>query len=263
VEGGLVPVRLLVNGATIQRLGDHRRVTYYHVELETHDILLAEGLAVESYLETGNRGMFENAGEPLLLYPDLTNDQARRTAESCAPFVDDPARVQPMWQALAERAVQLGWAVPAVPATTDDPALCLVVDGRQIAPVCVDQGNHVFMVPAGAAEVRLRSRAAVPSDAAPWVSDDRRLGVLLRGLTLRSGAGAMPIPLDDPGFGPGWWQAEWHGPAILRRWTDGDAIVPMPERMAGVCVLEVAVAATMPYPLPLHASNPPAIRRSA
>jgi fibronectin-binding autotransporter adhesin len=262
-DGGLVPVRLLVNGASIQRVSERRRVTYYHVELETHDILLAEGLAVESYLETGNRGMFANAGEPLRLYPNLTNDQARRTAESCAPFVDDPERVRPMWQALAERAVQLGWALPAALPTTDDPALCLIVDGRQIAPVCVDQGKHVFMVPAGSAEVRLRSRAATPSDATPWVSDDRRLGVLLRGLTVRSGTDAMPIPLDDPGFGPGWWQAEWHSPTILRRWTDGDAVVSIPERMEGVCLLEVEVAATLSYPLPLAVFNPLPIRRSA
>jgi Hint domain len=251
---------LLVNGASIQRVSERRRVTYYHVELETHDILLAEGLVVESYLETGNRGMFANAGEPLLLYPDLTNDQVRRSVESCAPFVDDPARVQPMWQALAERAEQLGWTLPAVPPITDDPALCLSVDGRQIAPVCVDRGKHVFVVPTGAAEVRLRSRAAVPSDAVPWVSDDRRLGVLLSGLTVRSGADAMPIPLDDPGFGPGWWQPEWHGSAILRRWTDGDAVVPAPERMEGVCLLEVEVAASLSYPVPLPA---PATRRAA
>src|SRR6202012_1732313 len=112
-------------------------------------ILLAEGLAVESYLETGNRGMFANAGEPLVLHPDLTNDQARRAAESCAPFVDDPERVRPMWCALAERAVGLGWALPPVPVTTDDPALCLIVDGRRVAPVCVEQGKHVFVVPPG------------------------------------------------------------------------------------------------------------------
>jgi Hint domain len=263
MDGGLVPVRLLVNGASIQRIGDRRRVTYYHVELETHDIVLAENLAVESYLETGNRGMFENAIEPLRLYPDPTNDQTRRTTESCAPFVDDPARVQPMWQTLTERAVQLGWTLPAASQTTDDPALCLIVDGRQVAPVCLDRGKHVFVVPPGTVAVRLRSRVATPSDAAPWVSDDRRLGVLLSGLTVRSGADAMRIPLDDPGFGPGWWQAEWHGSAILRRWTDGNALVPMPDRMEGICLLEVEVAATLPYPLHLAVFNPPPIRRSA
>jgi hypothetical protein len=267
-DGGLVPVRLLVNGASIQRDSGRRLITYYHVELETHDILLADNLAVESYLETGNRGMFENTGEPLLLHPDLTNDQARRVASSCAPFVDDPARVRPIWQALAVRAQRRGLALPLVGATTDDPGLCVIVDGHALAPIGITPGQHTlgqhtFVLPAGATEVRLRSRSATPSDMAPWVSDDRRLGVLLRGLTVRSGADAVPIPLDHPGLGAGWWQAEWHGPATLRRWTDGDAVVSLPEPAPDRCLLEVEVAATMAYPLPDAASRPRSIRRLA
>ena len=72
-----------------------------------------------------------------------------------------------------------------------------------------------------------------------------------------------PIPLDHPGFGTGWWQAEWHDKAILRRWTDGDAAVPLPWSPEGTWLLEVEVAATLPYPLPLAVSDPPPIRRSA
>jgi collagen type I/II/III/V/XI/XXIV/XXVII alpha len=262
-DGVLVPVRLLVNGASIQRVSGRRSVTYYHVELETHDILLAENLAVESYLETGNRGIFENAGHPLLLHPDLTNDQARRVAESCAPFVDDPEQTEPIWRALAARAERLGLVVPPLPETTDDPALCLIVDGRRVAPVSVMFGKHVFVVPACATTVRLRSRGAMPSETAPWVSDDRRLGVLLRALTVRSGADVVAIPLDHPCFGEGWWQTERHGSAALRRWTDGDALVPMPEPATGTCLLEVEVAATMAYPLARAATQLPSIRRSA
>jgi hypothetical protein len=263
MDGVLVPVRLLVNGTSIQREQGRRRVTYYHVELETHDILLAEALAVESYLETGNRGMFENAGEPLLLHLDMTNDQARRVTRSCAPFTDDPDRVEPLWRALAERAAQAGWTRAPAPRTTDDAALHLIVNGLRIAPISVARGKHTFIVPAGVRTVLLRSRTAIPSDMAPWLTDDRRLGVLLRGLTLRSGADALPIPLDHPDFGTGWWQVEWHDPVTLRRWTDGDAVVPMPRSPDGTCLLEVEVAATLPYPLPLAASDPPPIRHSA
>ena len=54
VDGALVPVRHLVNGATIvpER---HAEIFYYHVELTEHGVLLAEGLPAESYLDTGNR----------------------------------------------------------------------------------------------------------------------------------------------------------------------------------------------------------------
>jgi collagen type I/II/III/V/XI/XXIV/XXVII alpha len=53
----LIPVRHLVNGATIvQERVD--AVTYWHVELPRHAVILAEGLPCESYLDTGNRAVF-------------------------------------------------------------------------------------------------------------------------------------------------------------------------------------------------------------
>jgi hypothetical protein len=39
-------------------------VTYYHVELATHDVILADGLPCESYLDTGNRAAFEGGEAP-------------------------------------------------------------------------------------------------------------------------------------------------------------------------------------------------------
>ncbi|MBN9511575.1 MAG: Hint domain-containing protein, partial [Alphaproteobacteria bacterium] len=61
IDGLLIPIRQLINGATIaQRRVD--RVTYWHVELPAHDVVLAENLPAESFLDTGNRAWF--AGEP-------------------------------------------------------------------------------------------------------------------------------------------------------------------------------------------------------
>jgi hypothetical protein len=60
VDGNLIPVRYLINGATItQEKVDE--ITYWHVELTRHAVLLAEGLPCESYLDTGNRASFGNA----------------------------------------------------------------------------------------------------------------------------------------------------------------------------------------------------------
>ena len=61
--GGLIPARDLVNGATITRAA-LPSVEYWHVELAAHDLLLAEGLPVESYLDTGNRAAFAQQGVP-------------------------------------------------------------------------------------------------------------------------------------------------------------------------------------------------------
>jgi hypothetical protein len=67
VDGALIPVYLLVNGSTIQREPARGAVRYFHVELDAHDMLLAEGLAAESYLDTGNRTAFVNSyGAPVL-----------------------------------------------------------------------------------------------------------------------------------------------------------------------------------------------------
>jgi hypothetical protein len=249
----LVPARLLLNGASIVRETRCGAFTYYHIELDSHDILLAENLQAESYLDTGNRGMFQNADLPLTLHPDFNNDQARREAESCAPFADAPERVEPIWRELADRAMRLGWHLPPEPETTDDPARCLLIAGRRVVPMSDVQGRAIFLLPQSDAEVRLVSRSAVPSETWPWVADDRRLGVMLAGLTLRSGGRASQIPLDHPAFGEGWWAAEWHGPTVLRRWTNGNAVIPIPAAdllAAGPCLLEVETATTLSYPVP-------------
>jgi hypothetical protein len=61
VDGSLIPAIYLVNGRSIAqaRVG---RVTYIHVELPAHDVVLAEGLPAESYLDTGNRAAFAGGG---------------------------------------------------------------------------------------------------------------------------------------------------------------------------------------------------------
>ena len=80
----LVQPKDLLNGATIRPDTAARRVRYFHVELTAHDILFAEGAPAESFLDTGHRGVFDNAAEPLLLHPDLM--QIRREAEGRAPL---------------------------------------------------------------------------------------------------------------------------------------------------------------------------------
>ena len=57
VDGMLIGARQLMNGTTIRRERDWASVDYYHVELDEHAILLAEGLPAESYLDTGNSGL--------------------------------------------------------------------------------------------------------------------------------------------------------------------------------------------------------------
>jgi len=61
IDGALVPIYLLLNGSSIRREPATGYVRYFHVELDRHEVLLAEGLPAESYLDTGNRALFAGA----------------------------------------------------------------------------------------------------------------------------------------------------------------------------------------------------------
>jgi Hint domain len=104
VDGVLIPIRHLVNGTTVaQEQVDE--ITYWHVELESHDVIMAEGLPCESYLDTGNRGAFENGGAPVQLHPDFA--RWRREASACAPLVVTGPNLEQVRAGLAGRAVAL------------------------------------------------------------------------------------------------------------------------------------------------------------
>jgi collagen type I alpha len=100
-EGVLIPVRVLANGGTI-RAEARRAVEYFHVELDRHDVLLAEGLPVESYLDTGDRACFENGGAALVLHPDFA--RLAWDAGACAELKVTGPEVEAVRASLAERA---------------------------------------------------------------------------------------------------------------------------------------------------------------
>jgi hypothetical protein len=83
-DGVLIPVRYRINRTTIIQVPVDE-VTYYHVELPRHDVLLADGLPVETYLDTGDRSNFANGGASIALHPDFASRIWE--AEGCAPLV--------------------------------------------------------------------------------------------------------------------------------------------------------------------------------
>lgn len=246
VAGKLICARQLVNGTTIRQEFDWTAVDYYHVELDQHAILLAEGLPAESYIDTGNRGFFSNSSTPTVLHPDLTDQSGcpTREAGSCAPFVWDEASVRPVWQGVAERAAAIGQPVPQR-ATTADAGLRLAAKGRTVKPIYSDSDHVIFALPSGAREVRLVSRAQMPTDARPWLEDRRRLGVCVARLLLRGADEMREVPVDHPNLIEGWWAVERNG-QVISRWTDGDAVLPLPE-MPAVAMLEIRMAGTMTF----------------
>ena len=241
VDGSLICARQLINGTTIRQEQDWKAVDYFHVELEAHAILLAEGLPAESYLNTGNQGFFANSDQPLVLHPNLTNetDYPTREAGSCAPFVWDENNVRPVWQRLAERAAALGQPMPQ-PDTTTDVQLRIVVNGRTVRPLHGENGLYIFALPKGATEVRVISRAGAPSDVRPWLEDRRSLGVYVERIVLRGANEVHDVPVDHPACRQGWWAVEQDG-GTIRRWTNGAAVLPLPA-LQGPTILEISAS---------------------
>ncbi len=90
VEGALIPAKHLVNGTSVAQIPVNR-VTYFHVELAEHDVILAEGLPAESYLDSANRGMFAHGGGSLILHPDMSPAVGRPLNAPGLPVVPAPA----------------------------------------------------------------------------------------------------------------------------------------------------------------------------
>ncbi|WP_086641640.1 Hint domain-containing protein [Acetobacter tropicalis] len=85
LEGVLIPAICLINGISILQAESIDQITYFHIELETHDILLAEGAPSESFVDDDSRNMFHNAIEFKKLYPNA----APLPAVYCAPRIEE------------------------------------------------------------------------------------------------------------------------------------------------------------------------------
>ncbi len=105
LDGALVPARLLVNGRSIRVEKRLAEVTYFHLELPCHEVVLAEGAAAESWLDAGNRAWFENAGTALLRVEETPDAYATEAAEPCAPVIQAGPALAAIRDAIALRAL--------------------------------------------------------------------------------------------------------------------------------------------------------------
>ena len=90
LQGVLIEAKDLVNDRSIVQASRVASVTYIHVELETHDVIIAEGSFSETFVDDDSRAMFHNAHE----YRQLYADEPRGTARYYAPRLRDGYRVE-------------------------------------------------------------------------------------------------------------------------------------------------------------------------
>ncbi len=114
LDGVLVHAGALVNGTTIVReAAMPERFIYFHVELDDHALILAEGVPAETFLDTVTRRRFDNVADYEALYGDI----GPVLAELPAPRIKSARQLpQALRQRLAARAHGRGGSAETVAA---------------------------------------------------------------------------------------------------------------------------------------------------
>ncbi len=142
LDGVLIEACDLINGVSIVQAESVESVTYIHIELDTHDIILAEGAPAESFVDDDSRMIFHNAHDYRALYPD----EASKPPRYCAPRLRDGYAVEAARRRIEARA---GLVMPEISANLALRGYIDRVDGVIVAgwaqnpdypeaPVCLD-----------------------------------------------------------------------------------------------------------------------------
>ncbi|WP_158927681.1 Hint domain-containing protein [Acidisphaera sp. S103] len=207
IDDVLIPVEFLINHRTILWDDRAQEVEIYHVELDSHDVLIANGAPAESFRDDGNRWLFQNARSGWGLPPQ----------QPYAPVLTGGPIVDAIWRRLLDRAGPRD-LLPL----TDDPDLHLLVDGTRVDAVEQRGSVYVFCVPPNPGNVVIASREIVPSEFG-IARDPRSLGVALRRVTVQQGARFMLLDANDERLAVGF---HAHEADCNLRWTDGRAELP-------------------------------------
>lgn len=245
-ENRFVPVRMLVNGASIFYDKSILSYDYYHIETERHSVITADGMLTESYLDTGNRASFQQNGPVVML-----RGVARSWTNDAAALLDvDQASVKRLYhhlKAVAQiKGLQADKNAPVL--TTENNLHLLTNTGARIRPIRQDGTFYRFMLPPNTHTVRILSNASRPVDVVgPFANDRRYMGVAVAGIHFtgaKTPSTSITTHLEDV-RPTGWYarepQADW-------AWTDGNAVLPLHDETQGeMGLLTLEIRAAGPY----------------
>jgi hypothetical protein len=183
----LVPAWRLVNGVSVTQPARAGQVSYLHIELDQHALLLSDGAWSESYLNETPRSWFQNAAEYFALYPGedvpgppcLPRLEDGLALEAVRHFVNNRAGLAPVREGTGPlrgmveqmgQGICAGWAqcadAPDVPVTLlvmrGGEILLRVAANRYRADLCaagLGSGCHGFVLAlpeGGAGEIIVR-----------------------------------------------------------------------------------------------------------
>ena len=212
-EGVLMPITALQNGKSVAQQ-EQSMVEYWHIELDEHDIIIAEGLPAESYLDQGNRSAFVNGGAFIEAHPDF---KPKHWADTCLPLAFEGPKVERTKVLLLERLKAQGHT------TTSEADLHVIADGRRIEPIELGARRFGFAFPADCRDIRLMSRTFIPAHTCAGSADPRSLGICVRRLQIDGD----DVALDDEAR----FRVGWHEMETGQRWTRGSAPLPAKTRL--------------------------------
>jgi hypothetical protein len=172
-----VPAVSLVNGVTILRNDELAPVSYIHVEMDEHDVVFANGLPAETFVDDASRQMFDNADEYYTIYGA---DQG--TVSFSAPRLEEGMQLEALRRRIAARAglpvptagtgklrghverleegVMHGWVIDTASGTPVE--LEILVDGEVVARAIANR-YRVDLDHAGIADGRGGFSVALPA----------------------------------------------------------------------------------------------------
>ena len=237
VDGHFISAASLINGVTITQ-EPWSKVTYFHVELPTHNAIYAEGLAAETYLVAQNRDFFLETDGVVDLdaqFSEVTPEDVY-ASKGYAPLASTGAVLESVRAKLLNRITELGHQLQ------DDCQLELVIDGAPLEVLRTPVGL-VAWIPEGAKTMTLRSNSFVPGYVYASSFDDRHLGVSVTSMRL----GNKAIDLKSSALQTGWHDAETtfeaddsNQAAFSWRWTDGQATIALEQ---SGCLFEITTQA--------------------
>jgi len=101
LDGLLIEAKDLLNGISIYQAACVEKIEYFHIEFDSHDVIIAEGALAESFVDDNSRGLFHNARDYEALHPA---ERTPAVLRYCAPRVDSGEKLETIRSALEARA---------------------------------------------------------------------------------------------------------------------------------------------------------------
>ena len=254
IDGCFIPARMLVNGKTVFYDKTIVAYDYHHIELARHAVIQANGAASESYLDTGNRLVFEQDELPDS-HRQLQTYAHSWENDACAPLAVAPDIVKPIWERLSPLSLE---AFLAKSSTTCDPDLHLLDSERNLylLPYRRTGSTWLFRIPNVSAVYTIASNNVRPCDEfGPFLDDRRHFGVLVSQITIWGGDRTTSLDLDRIAQSGDGWHREKNEQGY---WTDGAASLDLADISSigtDTFILSLTIAETRRYPQEGHPAS--------